>query len=238
MSQVTAKKSLNISSRDRAQAGHRRAHRRADDRLLADRRVADPLRPEPVEQPLGQLEHAARGADVLADEHDRSGRAPSPARCRRRSACAVASVIGRPTARPSPVGPDLGLEHVGRRLGRRARLGLGRGDLGPRLVVDRVERRPRPRRPPRAAPGRRGIGSRAFHASTSSSAGTCRGRRASGRRGGRSAPRSATGPSPARARSIAVGRDRVDRLDVVAVDDDRLEAVGARPVRRRPRAPP
>ena len=31
------------------------------------------------------------------------------------------------------------------------------------------------------------------------------------------------------------GRDRVDRLDVVAVDDDRLEAVGGGPVRRRPR---
>ncbi len=47
---------------DRAQAGHRRAHRRADDRLLADRRVADAIGPELVEQALGQLEHAAGGA--------------------------------------------------------------------------------------------------------------------------------------------------------------------------------
>ena len=54
---------------DRAQAGHRGAHRRADDRLLADRRVADALGPELGEQPLGELEHAAGGADVLADEH-------------------------------------------------------------------------------------------------------------------------------------------------------------------------
>ncbi len=38
------------------------------------------------------------------------------------------------------------------------------------------------------------------------------------------------GPSPARARSIAVRADLVHGVDVVAVDDDRLEAVGRRPV--------
>ena len=38
-----------------------------------------------VEQALGQLEHAAGRPDVLADQDDRSGRAPSPGRCRPRS---------------------------------------------------------------------------------------------------------------------------------------------------------
>ncbi len=56
--------------RDRAQAGHRRAHRRADDGLLADRRVADTRRAELVEQALGQLEDASGRPDVLADQHD------------------------------------------------------------------------------------------------------------------------------------------------------------------------
>ena len=42
-----------------------------DDGLLADRRVAHPVRAELREQALGQLEHAAGGTDVLTDEHDR-----------------------------------------------------------------------------------------------------------------------------------------------------------------------
>ena len=54
---------------DRPQPGHRRAHGRANDGLLADRRVADALAAEPAEQALGQLEHAAGRPDVLADEH-------------------------------------------------------------------------------------------------------------------------------------------------------------------------
>ncbi len=55
---------------DRAQAGHRGAHDRPDDCLLADRRVADALRPEPVEESLRELEDPARRAHVLADEDD------------------------------------------------------------------------------------------------------------------------------------------------------------------------
>ena len=55
---------------DRTQTGHRRAHRGPDDRLLADRRVADPRRTELVEQALGQLEDAARRPDVLTDQDD------------------------------------------------------------------------------------------------------------------------------------------------------------------------
>src|SRR6188508_1896662 len=39
------------------------------------------------------------------------------------------------------VGPDLGLEHLSRRLGGGTRLLLCRGDLGPRRLVDRVELR-------------------------------------------------------------------------------------------------
>src|SRR5205823_13049198 len=56
---------------DRPDAGHRRAHRGADDRLFGDGRVPDPPRAELLEQPDGRLEHALRGADVLAETHDR-----------------------------------------------------------------------------------------------------------------------------------------------------------------------
>ena len=55
---------------DRAQAGHGGAHRGAHDGLLADGRIADPLRAERVEEPLGELEDAARHSDVLLDQED------------------------------------------------------------------------------------------------------------------------------------------------------------------------
>ena len=55
---------------DRAQPADRRPDRRADDRLLGDRRVHDPARPEALVQPLGHLERAARRADVLAEQED------------------------------------------------------------------------------------------------------------------------------------------------------------------------
>ena len=55
---------------DRAQAGHRRADARADDRVLGDRRVADALLAELVEQSLGHLEGALEDADVLAHDED------------------------------------------------------------------------------------------------------------------------------------------------------------------------
>ena len=52
--------------RHRAQAGHRRAHGRAQDGLLGDRGVPDALRAELLEQPRGRLEHAAGRADVFS----------------------------------------------------------------------------------------------------------------------------------------------------------------------------
>ena len=54
---------------DGTQPGHRRTHGGADDRLFGDRRVAHALRPEPLQQTDGRLEHAAGGGDVLAEEH-------------------------------------------------------------------------------------------------------------------------------------------------------------------------
>ncbi len=123
---------------DRAQAGHRRAHRRADDGLLADRRVADAVRPELVEQPLGQLEHAAGGADVLADQHD-VRIAPhllGDARGDRRRY--VSSAID--TSAPSPSdAPDLGR----RQRPPSSSLVRTRGRLG---RAPRPRRRPPPRR--------------------------------------------------------------------------------------------
>jgi hypothetical protein len=51
--------------------GHRGAHRHADNRLLRDRRVPDPVRPELIQQADRRLEHAAGRADVLAQANDR-----------------------------------------------------------------------------------------------------------------------------------------------------------------------
>ena len=52
----------------RAHPDQRRAGRGADDRVLRDRRVADPLRPELVEQGAGDAERAPVLADVLAQQ--------------------------------------------------------------------------------------------------------------------------------------------------------------------------
>src|SRR5207245_1191278 len=46
-----------------------RAYRGAEDGLLADRGVADPLRPELLEQARGRLEYPAGRRHVLAEEH-------------------------------------------------------------------------------------------------------------------------------------------------------------------------
>ena len=54
---------------DRLQAGHRRAHGGAQDRLLGDRRVAHAQRAELLVQTDGRLEHAAGLGHVLAEEH-------------------------------------------------------------------------------------------------------------------------------------------------------------------------
>ena len=56
--------------RDRLEAGHRRAHRGAHDRLLGDRRIAHPKRAELLVKSDGRLEHAARLGHILAEEHD------------------------------------------------------------------------------------------------------------------------------------------------------------------------
>src|SRR5258708_38306313 len=53
---------------DGAQSGHRRPHADTDDRVLGDRRVADALLAELLEQPLGDLEGAAEYADILAHQ--------------------------------------------------------------------------------------------------------------------------------------------------------------------------
>ena len=55
---------------DRLQAGHRRAHGGAEDRLLGDRRVAHPQRAELLVKPDRRLEHAAGFGDVLAEKDD------------------------------------------------------------------------------------------------------------------------------------------------------------------------
>ena len=67
---------------DRAQAGHRGAHRRPDDRLLADRRVADALgRRTAPNRPSVSLNTPPAAPTSSPMQHDATGRAPSPARC-------------------------------------------------------------------------------------------------------------------------------------------------------------
>jgi hypothetical protein len=53
---------------DRLEARHRRAHGRAQDRLLGDRRVAHAQRPELLVEPDRRLEYAAGLADVFAEK--------------------------------------------------------------------------------------------------------------------------------------------------------------------------
>ena len=55
--------------RDRLQAGHRRAHRGAENRLLRYRAIAHAPGSELVEQPDGRLEHATGVRDVLAEKY-------------------------------------------------------------------------------------------------------------------------------------------------------------------------
>ena len=54
---------------DRPQAGHRGAHCRAENGLLGDWTVPHALAAELLVEPDGRLEHAARLADVLAEEN-------------------------------------------------------------------------------------------------------------------------------------------------------------------------
>src|SRR5271166_2246441 len=56
--------------RDRPQSRHRRAHRGAENRLFGDRRISHAQRPELLVEADGRLEHAARLADILAEEYD------------------------------------------------------------------------------------------------------------------------------------------------------------------------
>ena len=92
---------------DRPQTGHRRTHRGAEDRHLRDRRVAHARRTEAFEQADGGFEHAARAADVLAEEHDvlvafhlLRDRRPRPLRDTSVPPCR------------GPVGPDVGVDLV------------------------------------------------------------------------------------------------------------------------------
>ena len=134
MSQATAKKSENISSaigRKPVIAAPIAAPTMACS-LIGVSRTRSP--PNSVEQALGQLEHAAGRADVLADEHharvaahllrDRRGECGSVRQFRHDEPPSVQTWVSRTS---------------GRRLGRGPRDGLGVGDRGVRLGVDRVE---------------------------------------------------------------------------------------------------
>src|SRR5262249_15105577 len=88
---------------DRAEAGHGRAHGRAQDRLLADRGVPDPLWPEFLQEADGGLEHAAGRRHVFAEEHDRLV-APHLLRDARRHRLAVRDERHWMTARIVPTG--------------------------------------------------------------------------------------------------------------------------------------
>ena len=213
---------------DRAQAGHRRAHRRADDRLLADRRVADAVGPELGEQAFGQLEHAAGRPDVLADR-------ARPIGSRRISWAmprAMAAAVRQFRHDEPPSAQTWVSSTSARRLGRGAGLGLGRGDRVVRLGLDGVERRrvdagrlePRPVGRDRVArlPGRDLVVRPVLARVGPRVAAVAVGQRLDERR-------PVAGARPVDGRP----RDLVDRVDVVAVDEDRLEAVGGRPVRGR-----
>ena len=233
MSQHTAKKSLNISSAIGRRPVIAAPIAGADDRLLGDRRVAHALRAESVQQALGRLEHAAGRRDVLADEArpigSRSISWAMPAATAARYVSSATPSPRRSRARsraPRPVGSGAA----------RAAASASATSAGD-LRVDRVELR-RGRRPPRAArPDSVGIGSRASHAATSSAGrylpGSAR-RVAAVAVGQRLDQRRAAAGAGAVDDSLGHGADRVG---VVAVDDDRLEAVGGRPVGRRVRAP-
>ena len=211
----------------RAQAGHRGAHGRTDDRLLADRRVAHPIGPELREQPFRGLEHAAGRGDVLAEHHDRRVALHllrDPARHR--------LPIRQLRHSEPPSAQSCGRRHRRVRVGRLARDLLGGGDLRADLALQGVEvglgdaglHQPRPMRRNRIPrqpgldlllrPIGTGVGARVAAVAI---------------RHGLDQRRTLAG-----ARPLDGGdRHRMDRLDVVAVDDQRLQAVGRGAVRRR-----
>ena len=89
---------------DRPHPGHRGAHRGADDGLLGDRRVPDPLGAELLEQPDGRLEHARRPRRCPRRGRPPSGRAASPGRCPRRpprGRCVTSAMPQPPSAHTS-----------------------------------------------------------------------------------------------------------------------------------------
>ena len=190
-------------------------------------------RPELVEQALGQLEHAPGRADVLAQQHDRrvalhlAGDARGHGRA-----------VGQSPPRRAPVGPDLGLQRP-------------RDRARARCAPPARPRRPWPPRRRRSRPAVAASTPSASQARpVASGSGPWRATPASSS-SGRYLPGSARewppwryvsasisdGPSPARARASAARGDRVHGVRVVAVDDDRLQAVGRRPVRRRAARP-
>ena len=204
MSQVTAKKSLNISSaigRRPVIAAPIAAPTIACSLIGVSRTRLSPKR---ANRPSVSLNTPPAAPDVLADEHD--GRVAVHLA---RDALGDRRAVGqlrrsRAVAPPgrAAVGPDLGLEHRRVGLRRLAGLLLGRGDL---VAASRPRsRRASPRRRPSraAARGSAASGRGPSRPSPRRPGGTCRDRRASGRRGGRSAPRSATAPPlPVRAGS-------------------------------------
>ena len=124
---------------DRPQAGHRRADAGADEAVLGQRRVADALRAELLEQALGHGVAAAVLADVLAHHEAcagrRAARRGSPA-CRPRGRSCACGAFMAPRSCTHLVHQHEALEV----LDRLQRAGLGEGDRG----VD-LGRRPRPR---------------------------------------------------------------------------------------------
>src|SRR5689334_163170 len=145
----------------------------------------------------------------------------------------VSAMTGRsvPPGRAA-VGPDLRLDDVRRRLRPLSRLGLGRGDLRRGGFVDRVQLggrdagglEPRAVRRDRVACLPRG-----HLVVRPVLAGIGAGVPAVAVRHGLDERRPVAASRPLDRRP----RDLVDRVGVVPVDDDRLEPVGGRPVRRR-----
>ena len=109
-----------LELRNRTQALHRGPDRHADDRLLRDRGVHHPLRPEAIDEPLRDLEGAAVDADVLAEhEHALVALHLFPERLRDRDQVGGLPVLAALAARLGAVAGRAGFDLL-----RRHQLGL------------------------------------------------------------------------------------------------------------------
>ena len=184
---------------DRAHPAERGADAGADEGRLRQRRVADPLGAELLEQALAHGEAAAVAADVLAHQED--------------ALVARQRLADAPRASPRGrwsfiVALGLAVDEAGEVLDRLERAGLGEGhggvDLGGDLGLERrdvvVGRAARPRSAGGAAPG---SGRAASTLDLRPWPGSARGRTSSGRGSGRCAARGSAGPPPARIAATA-----------------------------------